>query len=846
VQWNEATGTPAAIFGRGLDMPGHAADMAEARRRATATLDTHAVLLGRGNSTFVEDIAAKMNNVWSFVYRQQFKGLDVIGGRADVRVHQNGGISMFGAVAFPIPAAFAIVPGIDVTTARKTAYASQHVAPPAAPAALPTDRLVIWGDPDSAVRFTPRLAWEVRIDRPDVETVGRAYIDAVANTLLAYVNDWHTCSWGCTHGEATPAPAENNELPVVVTEGEPLPGLLLDPLPPVVGTVHMWANTGLKPTDALKVIPCANVKVQVVGGNSDYTDNTGAFSVPHNDSNPQQVVVEFIGRYVANVTPRQGTKMRVQVAATPGVPVQIVIFLPNAVQHDFAQSTAYWGTDEINRYLRGLNMTLPTRIDQIIAYTSLTSTCNAHYSGNTINFYANGGSCNMTCYSTVIFHEWGHGIDDAYGGISQTDGLSEGWGDLLAIYRSGQPILGDAFYTNGNFVRTALNTYTFPAGGGVHQQGQTWMGFAWDLRANLIASMGNAGIAVAEKIVVPTLAADAKNQPDAVREVFIADDDDNNLNNGVPHYTELEAAALKRRLPFPLRKFCDFDASFAAYGAGCRTAPQSCAVAYGQNWPAALANQTTTATKIGVLDFGRPQTNICGIDLFTKSRSGDVTVTVGIAEFATNGVPGPLLASGQVSVGTTEQIYSVKLPPTLVAKDAIYIIVFDNADKLVLPTTTTGTDSLYYEWRSNAWVDVPKYDMRFVYRVYNETGGLIPLLANTGVPALGKSFSIGLSRAPTNRAALLFLGRSKTQWGALPLPFDLAAYGAPGCSLLAAGDLALTLTTSATGTHSLNLSPPLDKQLCSTSLYSQYIVLDPSANRLGFVFTNGGDARMGN
>jgi hypothetical protein len=372
------------------------------------------------------------------------------------------------------------------------------------------------------------------------------------------------------------------------------------------------------------------------------------------------------------------------------------------------------------------------------------------------------------------------------------------------------------------------------------------MGFAWDLRENLRTRLGQAGIVIAERIVVPTLAADAKNQPNAVREVFIADDDDNNLNNGTRNYNDLEAAALKRKLPYPIRKFCDFDASFTSYGNGCRTAPQSCTVAFSQNWPATLANQTTTATKIGVLDFNRPQTNICGVDLFTKSRAGDVTVTVGISEFDASGVPGPLRASGQVVVGPTEQVYSVKLPPTLVASSSIFIIVFDNADKLVLPTTTTGTDSLYYEWLGNAWVNVPKYDRRFVYRVYNETGGMIPQLANTGLPSLGKSFSVGLSRAPTNRPALLFLGLSKTLWGTVPLPLDLATFGAPGCSILAAGDVALAFATSATGTHSLSLSAPIDKGLCSTSLYFQYIVLDASANKLGFVFSNGGDARLGN
>ncbi|MHC4516683.1 MAG: hypothetical protein ACYS5W_23735, partial [Planctomycetota bacterium] len=149
--------------------------------------------------------------------------------------------------------------------------------------------------------------------------------------------------------------------------------------------------------------------------------------------------------------------------------------------------------------------------------------------------------------------EWGHGLDDAFGGITQTDGLSEGWGDIMAMYRSGQPIVGVGFRTNGSAIRTGLNTRTYPVSStSVHAKGETWMGFAWDVRTNLITALGSAaGIAVADKIVVGSIVANARNQPDAVREVFILDDNDANLNNGTPHYAQLSAAAKKRTLPFP-------------------------------------------------------------------------------------------------------------------------------------------------------------------------------------------------------------------------------------------------------------------------------------------------------
>jgi hypothetical protein len=86
----------------------------------------------------------------------------------------------------------------------------------------------------------------------------------------------------------------------------------------------------------------------------------------------------------------------------------------------------------------------------------------------------------------------------------------------------------------------------------VHAAGEIFMGWAWDLRSNLMSVHGSAlGHSTAERIVIPSIAANARNQPDAVREVFIVDDNDGNLNNGTPNYASLEKASIKRTLPYP-------------------------------------------------------------------------------------------------------------------------------------------------------------------------------------------------------------------------------------------------------------------------------------------------------
>ena len=184
---------------------------------------------------------------------------------------------------------------------------------------------------------------------------------------------------------------------------------------------------------------------------------------------------------------------------------------------------------------------------------NIAQTCNAFYTANTINFYQAGGSCSNTANATVIAHEWGHGLDDRYGGISQTNGLSEGWGDICGMYLVDSPLLGSGFNTAGVPLRNGNNTTQYPASGAVHTQGQSWMGFAWKLRDRLATTLANraTAIAITNDIVVGTIAADAVDQASAVLEVFLADDNDANLANGTPHSADLIWACNQHSLPFP-------------------------------------------------------------------------------------------------------------------------------------------------------------------------------------------------------------------------------------------------------------------------------------------------------
>ncbi|MEE2886223.1 MAG: LamG-like jellyroll fold domain-containing protein [Planctomycetota bacterium] len=559
VEYNQATGTPKALYGPGLKLRGPVRNLEAARAQSEALLKRYGKLLGKGSSNFVETIGTKVNKVYVFVYDQKFNGLEVISGRADVRINDIGVVAMFGASAVAIPAGFNMRPAISSNSARTRADAV--ILGKAGAVNRPAPNLVIWADTDSKVKTTATLAWEVQINElPRQTAVGKAYIDAMTGALLQFKNEVFDCACGTSHivGAAPKGHTKRMARSLDLATRLASPDLVTAPNAPktnIIGTVMAWTNTGLNPRDPLVNVPLANVLVTSAVGRT-FTDSAGNFSITYSGSTPQVVTATLTGRHCKRVRAAVGVRLSASATLTPGVSQAVQIGSSTMGQFDRAQTTTYWYTDDCNTWFRSLlgGSTAMDTLSTMNPRVNIASSCNSYYSSFTINFYQEGATCNMTAYSTVIEHEWGHGADDAFGGISQIDGLSEGWGDIIAMYRTGQPVVGANFRKNGSFIRTGLNTRKYPAGGSSQQQGQTWMGFAWDLWGFLRTSLGNGpGEDKAIDIVVKSIVANAANQPDAVREVFILDDDDGSLNNGTPNYDDLEKAAIKRTLPYPKR-----------------------------------------------------------------------------------------------------------------------------------------------------------------------------------------------------------------------------------------------------------------------------------------------------
>lgn len=367
-------------------------------------------------------------------------------------------------------------------------------------------------------------------------------------------------------------------------------------------------------------LPFLEVKIN---GKSYVTDKDGRFTTGSGfEALPEgiELTATLSGPYV-KIVDSTGKTLTVKVSVKAGD--NQVVFNPGSTVDDenaLAQVNAF---DKVNRSLAFLRERKLTndRMDrnQLTVRTNIDDECNAYYTPGrpSLNFFRSSKNCANTAYDTVAEHENGHYWDDMLGGI-KNGGISEGWGDILSMFRLNNPIVGEHFLKvprNGvDYVRHGENTYQYNEYDEVHDQGQAWGGFAWKLRKMLIEKLGaEQGAAVAEALVLPTMFAKAANIPDAIAQVLV----NAMKNDGTMIYeAEIRAAAkihgitlpaspsagfvanLVERFTAPLRKLSAIKTTFS----GASTSNKTGILAEGQAAPNVRATLEFTA---GALLRGR-------------------------------------------------------------------------------------------------------------------------------------------------------------------------------------------------------------------------------------------------
>lgn len=578
MSWSAATGTPKAIWGTGIGLVDWRENtLEEARRHASLLFREQADLLGFGESDFREVIGARMGRTWSLVYDQYFRGLPVIDGRADVRINMVGRVAMFGSTAFQIPTEFVTVPTLLAETASAIAWQSlteTHGGLNMNNAAA-APRLVIWGDVHAKQLVEPQLAWEVAVDNFSLGAgrVGRYYIDAHTGAVLHFGNDRHECSMpGCSKCEAEEAVkpvATASVAPAAIgnSPGVTVTGSMDNPLSlptNVTVTIEAYQNRTLSAVALALAAPLKYIDVDVQGLGTYTTNSSGQITI--NISGP--TVISFPGldgRHHQLINGSSNPALTSLIMPSFGTSQTVTIGNVGTISMNAHATTSYW-TDRTNEFCRSILGNTPqlntaSNIDVFVNDTTFPgSGCGASYTtpSNIMRFSGGNTVCQNAAVSTIIAHEWGHGLDDRYGGVSNSygDGLSEAWGDIVALYLVDDSELGLHWIGSGS-VRSGNNTRQFTSLNNstpVHDAGEVFMGFAWKLRNRLATTLGSraAAISVSNDIVIGSIVADAIDQPGAVLEIFLADDNDGNLGNGTPHLAELIHACNQHSLPFPI------------------------------------------------------------------------------------------------------------------------------------------------------------------------------------------------------------------------------------------------------------------------------------------------------
>ena len=235
---------------------------------------------------------------------------------------------------------------------------------------------------------------------------------------------------------------------------------------------------------------------------------------------------------------------------------------------ELAQVNAFCFVTEAFDFVRDHLPETPTKLAGMGTHVNIDDTCNAFYdpNDNTVNFFRSAkGACPNTAYRDVVLHEYGHALDDEFGGIMD-GGYSEGFGDALAILVTRTPIIGLDFrgppvggmHRN---LRDATQVHHWPdvMNEEAHTAGQAYNGFTWELTRQLVSkyqgTMNHEDRAfdVARQLILGAGALNPLDIPEAVRMSFFVDALIFPGANGSQsmHFDQLKGAAQSRKLPIP-------------------------------------------------------------------------------------------------------------------------------------------------------------------------------------------------------------------------------------------------------------------------------------------------------
>lgn len=510
IQRNEATGTAHMVLGSGTETGRAIGSEADAEVAARAFLEANGNLFRSVDS---ELVLAKTTNAlgkWSVIFNQEYNGLEVRGGRAHAVFTEEGRLFVAGSDFYP---------NIDIST---TPALSEGAAASIAGSDIGfvdgsdtfegADLLIQPIVSGNSVEY--RLVYDVRQSVAQPFGLWSSLVDAQTGDIIRREN-----------------------LTRFLTVDGNVDGDVYDP--------HYCGNSLVSRELSQHYVNFTGVGTATSDAYGNFTLEgfTGPTAWNAGLDGPWATVSDYAGADPA----QSGT-------ATPGTPLQINW---NPGNSDADETSCFIHTNRVHDFIRSVDPG-PALDDIDYQYPVSVSRTDGYCPGNAwydytgINF-CSAGSSSGTDYgntgeiSDVIYHEYGHGITHRVydSQISPPGDLHEGNSDVIANLLTDESIIGLGFYLDNctSGIRNSINTLQYPADwtGANHFSGQILAGVVWDAWQELELT-NSAAVALqvisdvwhfGRTMMLPV------NQPDQVLSMLIADDDDGNLTNGTPHWTEI-------------------------------------------------------------------------------------------------------------------------------------------------------------------------------------------------------------------------------------------------------------------------------------------------------------------
>ena len=497
--WDRFHAYPHRAFGSGLALPGGVIkDAQDLDQRLKTFLAGHPDLLSGGADGGAEHLKvaqlARHGRLWYASYQQTWRGHRVEQAELEFRVTTEGRLVLAGSDLHPV---------IDAREPRIGALEAARLCAAQAGAAVREATT----EPDWVLLpllgprgFQFRSAWPCRVRMADPQVVTRVFIDGETGEAL-----W---AW--------------NEVRHITLEGQ------------VQGLVEEQ-----QPSDPDAAHPLQHLRLEL-DGQEFFSDAQGNFSVEASGPGPWDIEGECFGRF-ADVDRQDGA----DAAFTLSMSASGQTLTVELDQAQVEELDAFHHTNRVHDFITDMDPSFTGLDEPLTVRVNINQTCNAYWDGNSINFFMEGGGCpNTGRVAGVVYHEYGHGINDrqymqAGSPWGMTNGaMHEGLADVTAIY-----LQDESYVSPGWFIRNLDNGRHYPEDiqGEVHYDGEIIGGAMYDMRQAV-------GLETARPLH-HFARWGTPDDPDLGRaafeyfiEILLVDDDDGDLANLTPNFDAINDA----------------------------------------------------------------------------------------------------------------------------------------------------------------------------------------------------------------------------------------------------------------------------------------------------------------